>query len=159
MHVLNIHRRIIAQPIEKVAPLLDTLASKEDRIMPTAQWPPIRLDQGLQPGSKGGHGPIRYTVSEYLPGALVKFLFSRPRGFRGHHWFEITDLKNGQTEIKHTIDMQVVGIDILTWSFAIRWLHDALIEDGFDKIENIYLTENKKTKWTIGVRFLRWILK
>jgi len=43
--------------------------------------------------------------------------------------------------------------------FAIRWLHDALLEDAFDKIENQLCNEEKKSEWTPWVRILRRIMK
>ena len=54
--------------------------------------------------------------------------------------------------------MNTKAIATLTWAFAIRWLHDALIEDAFDKVENFFTGKNNKTEWNIWVRFLREIL-
>ena len=105
MKVLNIHKRVINQPKEKIAELLDTLASENDRMLATDKWPRMKLDKGLQVGSKGGHGPIRYTVQAYNQGELIEFKFSKPEGFNGIHKFEITALDAQRTEIKHTIDM------------------------------------------------------
>src|SRR5690349_16450146 len=66
-------------------PLLDRVASADDPIWPAPTWPPIRLDNGLRPGSRGGHGPIRYTVEEYDPGRLIRFRFDPVMRMRGHH--------------------------------------------------------------------------
>ena len=159
MKVLNIHRRVINQPKEKIAELLDTLASKNDQMLATDKWPPMKLDNGLQVDSKGGHGLIRYTVQAYHQGELIEFKFSKPEGFIGIHKFEITELGNNKTEIKHIIDMTTSGKATLMWSLAIRWLHDAYIEDAFDKVENHFSTVNEAYKWNIWVRFLRWQLK
>ena len=84
MKVLNVHRRTIHQPIEKVGALLSTLASKEDQIWPFEQWPRMKFKEGLTTGAKGGHGPIRYTVQHYHPGKLIRFQFNKPTGFS---WF------------------------------------------------------------------------
>jgi hypothetical protein len=81
MKVTNIHKRIISQPIDTVWPLLLTLSSKEDKIWPKEQWPAMKLDNGLLEGSKGGHGPIRYTVAQFIPKQLIQFQFQQPRGF------------------------------------------------------------------------------
>ena len=50
------------------------------------------------------------------------------------HKFEIKKLDKENTEIKHTIDMNTKGKGTLIWTFAIGSLHNALIEDGFDKL-------------------------
>jgi hypothetical protein len=159
MKILNIHKRVINQPKIKIAELLDTLASENDKMLATNKWPRMKLDKGLQVDSKGGHGPIRYTVQAYNQGELIEFKFSKPIGFTGIHKFEITELGTHKTEIKHTIDMNTSGKAVLMWSLAIRWLHDAFIEDAFDKVENHFSPVKKAYKWNIWVRFLRWQLK
>ncbi len=158
MKVLNIHKRIIHQPKAKVLELLNTLASPNDLVWPKEQWPAMRLDAGLQEGSKGGHGPIGYSISQYIPGKLIVFQFSKPKGFDGIHQFEVIDLGDEQTELVHTIDIKASGIGILSWVLAIRWLHDALVEDAFDKVENYFSEEKKRTEWNSWVKLLRGIL-
>jgi anaerobic C4-dicarboxylate transporter len=64
-----------------------------------------------------------------------------------------------QTDIKHSILMQTKGTDTFLWLFVIRWLHDALIEDAFDKVENQFSEKKKKTPWNQWVKFLRSIFK
>jgi len=158
LQVLNIHKRIIDQPKTKVAELLSTLSTANDALMPTDKWPAMKLDQGLNVGSKGGHGPIRYTVGKYVPGELIKFNFNGPKGFDGWHQFEIVELNDNRTELVHTIDMNTSGTGTLSWTFAIRWLHDALMEDAFDKVENQFNNQRKVTEWSPWVKFLRTLL-
>ena len=55
--------------------------------------------------------------------------------------------------------MTVSGKGIFTWYFAIKWLHDALLEDCMDKAENNFLTEKKVTKWNLWVLLLRKMLR
>ena len=159
MKVTNIHTRIIDQPKEQIAPLLDTLSSRKDMVWPIGKWPAMRLKQGLQEGSSGGHGPIRYTVSRYLPGEIVQFEFSKPTGFNGFHRFELSSLEEGQTQLKHIIKMNTRGMGTLAWVLAIRWLHDALVEDAFDRVENYFSGKKKKTEWSFWVKTLRSLLK
>ena len=159
MKVINIHRRRIAQPKEKIAELFSTLASDNDMMLATDKWSPMILDKGLKAGSKGGHGPIGYSVKKYMPGKLVEFQFSKPKGFIGTHRFELSELQQNETELKHTIDMKIVGPALLSWPLAIRWLHDAYIEDAFDKVENHFSIEKKKSQWSVWVKFLRRLLK
>ncbi|GJM32215.1 MAG: hypothetical protein DHS20C18_12160 [Saprospiraceae bacterium] len=159
MKVTNIHTRTIPSPKEKVAELFGTLASKNDQIWPIDKWPRMKFKEGLKVGATGGHGPIRYSVEQYIPGAFIRFKFSQPKGFDGFHQFEIKDLDKHTTVIKHTIDMQTSGKGSLAWVLVIRWLHDALIEDAFDKIENHFTTEKKETQWNIWVKLLRYLAK
>lgn len=159
MQVTNIHSRIVNQPIKELMPLFESLGSSDDNIWPHEKWPAMKLDKGLQPNSKGGHGPIRYTVEEYRAGEFVRFKFSRPHGFNGSHWLEIADTSPAQTTITHTIKMCTSGFGTVAWILGIRWLHDALIEDAFDKIENRFSEKKKRTEWNIWVKLLRQALK
>ena len=159
MKVVNIHKRTIDQPKEKIAELINTLATDQDKIWPSEYWPEMKFNGGLKEGAEGGHGPIKYTVEKYVPGELILFRFLKPTGYHGIHKFEMTGSNNGTTEIKHTIDMNATGMGVLSWAIVIRWLHDALMEDFFDKIENQFSQVQQKTEWTVWVRFLRAILK
>lgn len=159
MKVINIHKRDLNAPKSEVSKLLQTLASGEDKIWPSEKWPAIRFREGLVTGAKGGHGPIRYLIVNFEPGSYIEFQFSAPKGFHGVHRFDCTALSSTITEFKHTIDMRTSGIGIITWAFAVRWLHDALFEDLMDKVENQFSKKQKRTSWTIWVKLLRWILR
>ena len=158
MKVLNIHQRILDVSKLKVEALLSTLSTENDLVWPMDLWPKMKFKNGIGIGATGGHGPIRYSVEQYDPKSLIQFRFSKPVGFLGIHKFEVIELSNAQTEIKHTIDMQTSVSGTLVWSFAIRSLHDALIEDAFDKIENNFAPYPKSTEWSLWVRILRKIL-
>ena len=155
MKVLNVHKRIINQPKNEVSKILETLASENDKIWPKEKWPPMKFEDGIKVGAKGGHGPIRYSVEKYNPNEIIQFRFSKPNGFNGIHKFEINQLSNEKTEIRHTIDMNTVGKGTFMWIFGIRPLHNALIEDGFDKLENDFVENHKSTEWNFWVKFLR----
>jgi len=158
MKVINIHQRIIDQPKSNVVKVLNTLASKDDQIWPYEKWPRMKLDNRFNIGSKGGHGPIKYFVQKYLPGELWQFRFTAPKGFEGVHQLELFEIETSKTEIVHTIEMQVYGSAIISWTFFIRRLHDALIEDAFDKLQNHFDGKNRVTSWSLWVRFWRKIL-
>ncbi len=155
MKVLNIHKRTIDQPKNKVVELFKTLSTENDRIWPKEKWPKMKFKDGIKVGAKGGHGPIRYAVEKYEPSEIIQFRFSKPNGFNGIHKFEINELTHEKTEIKHTIDMNTSGKGTFIWVLAIRSLHNALIEDGFDKLENIFSENQKSSKWNFWVRFMR----
>tara|TARA_R110000868_G_scaffold166151_1_gene400088 strand:+ start:5817 stop:6311 length:495 start_codon:yes stop_codon:yes gene_type:complete len=155
LKVLNIHKRTIHQPKSKVSELLKTLSTENDLIGPKENWPEMKFKDGIQVGAKGGHGPIRYTVEKYDPNEIIQFRFSKPIGFNGIHKFEIRELSDKQTELKHTIDMNTEGKATLKWLFVIRSLHNALLEDGFDKLENIFSNEKRHSEWNIWVKMIR----
>jgi hypothetical protein len=157
--VVNIHTRVLKLPLGQVAPLLHTLATDDDQMLATHKWPRMRLDNGLNPGSTGGHGPIGYTVSEVVPGRSVTFEFNKPKGFKGWHRFETIPVNQDQTLLRHTIEMQTSGVATIQWHLAIRWLHDAYVEDAFDKIETNLTGVKTYTPWSGWVRFLRRMLR
>lgn len=159
MKIFNIHKRIINQPKSKIVEILKTLSTENDKIWPNENWPAMKFDNGIQIGAKGGHGPIRYHVEKYDPTDIIQFRFSKPIGFNGIHKFEIKELNEQSTEITHTIDMITEGKGTLIWIFAIRYLHNALLEDAFDKLENNFPNNIKFTKWNMWVRFVRNELK
>ncbi|MEP7252926.1 MAG: hypothetical protein ABI683_11125, partial [Ginsengibacter sp.] len=120
MKVINIHKRVINQPKAEIAKLFETLATENDMMLATDKWSPMKLDNGLRVGSKGGHGKIGYTVQEYIPGESVHFKFTKPKKFNGFHKFEISEMGNNATEIKHTIDANISGTAIFLYPIAIR---------------------------------------
>ncbi len=155
MKVINIHKRVLNQPRSRITELLETLATDDDKIWPKEKWPTMKFKDGIKIGSKGGHGPIKYCIERYNPSEIIEFRFLKPHGFNGIHKFELTELTKEKTEIKHTIDMYTSGKGTLLWILGIKSLHNALIEDGFDKLENNFVEHQKSTKWNFWVRFLR----
>lgn len=159
LKVVNIHTRIIHQSLEDVVNLINTLATENDQVWPVDKWPRIKFKDGLFVGSRGGHGPIRYSVQRYVPERVIEFKFLKPRGFHGIHKFEIEAVDENRTRLKHTIDMATSGMGTISWAIAIRWLHDALIEDLLDRVENWFNEQPKVSKWNLWVSVLRRILK
>jgi hypothetical protein len=51
--------------------------------------------------------------------------------------------------------MRALGIARLTWPLAIRWMHDALIEDSLDHAERTVTARIHDARWSIFVRLLR----
>jgi len=119
----------------------------------------MKMDNGLDEGSRGGHGPIGYFVESHIPGQQIVFRFTKPNGFNGVHKFDIVEIESTKTELVHTIEMNVKGVALFQWFLVIKWLHNALIEDGLDKLHNTLTGDTKVAKWNIWVRILRAILK
>lgn len=159
MRVVNRHTRIINEPIEKVSQLFETLATSNDQIWPSQNWPAMRFRDGLKIGSRGGHGRIRYTITDFKPGEHIKFEFTKPEGFNGTHELNIKAISNDASEINHIIKMNTTFKASLFWVFVIRWLHDALIEDAFDNVENYYSEEKTKSTYNLWVIILREVYK
>lgn len=158
MRVLNIHERKIAASPAAVGALIDSLASDNDALWPKATWPPMRFDRPLGAGAMGGHRPISYSVEEYCPGQMVRFRFFGPRGFNGHHRFEVVPENEHTTLLRHTIDMSADGPALISWPFIIRPLHDALIEDALALAQaSLGLTPIVRP-WSPWVKVLRWLM-
>ena len=115
MKVINIHKREIQQSKAEIAKLFRTLSTDNDLMLATDKWPAMKLDKGLSVGSKGGHGPIRYSVADYQPEKSITFQFDLT-GFNGFHRFNINELEPNKTEISHIIDMKTTGLATLKWA-------------------------------------------
>lgn len=159
MKMINVHNRVVNKQIAEVGALLDSLSSNNDNLWPYEKWSPMKFDRDLSEGAIGGHGPIKYVVTSYLPGKKINFEFIEPPGFHGNHWFELKEKEESKTEIIHTINMNVSGVAVISWLIIIRYLHDALIEDSFDKAQKYFGIEAKTNNWSPWVRFLRFLLK
>ena len=161
MKVFNKHERRISVPADDLGSVLDSLSGPNDRLWPWETWPPMRFDSPLGNGSSGGHGPIRYHVSEYVPGQRITFQFVHSGlvgGLYGRHYFEIISMSN-QALIRHVVDAECDFKMWTKWLILVGPLHDALIEDAFDKVEN-NLTNGaiKQHQWSPWVKFLRSML-
>lgn len=156
--VVNVHARRLRAPAAALGALLDTLSSPDDALWPRHVWPAMRLDRPLGVGARGGHGPIRYRVEAYEPGRRVRFLFEAPRGFDGFHELCVRDLGDGRSELVHELRMHARAMARLTWPLCFRWLHDALIEDAFDRAA-LAVGEAPAARWSWPVRSLRALLR
>jgi len=161
MKVTNIHSRKLKQSKAQVQALFKTLATTEDKIWPYENWPAIRFDDVIKIGTKGGHGRVRYSIIDFNEGENITFQFSKPDGFIGTHELYIKAIDTNVTEITHEINMNTSTVKAtFLWITIIRWLHDALIEDAFDKMENCFSEEkNKKTEHSFWVKLLRGAYK
>lgn len=129
----NVHIREIEAPVDSVAALLSGLGGHDDRLWPAPAWTPMRLDRPLAVGASGGHGSIRYRVTEYEPGRRVRFTFDPACGVDGHH--ELTVAPSGEgTRVEHLLACRTRGLLRLVQPLLIR-AHDAVVEDLLDNAE------------------------
>jgi hypothetical protein len=153
--VLNVHERPLPAPREAVGALIDSLGGTDDRLWPR-DWPPVRFEEPLAVGVSGGHGPVRYVVSQYVPGHWVRFRFTGPRGFEGFHEFSAEYLGDGRTVLRNTLVLRPRGVRWLGWLLFFRPLHDAAFRHSLDCAERA-LTGRvaRPVKWSWYVRLLR----
>jgi hypothetical protein len=155
----NIHERTLNAPIGALAPMIDQLASRQDRFWPASRWSAMKFDRPLAVGAIGGHGFIGYTVERYQPGREITFRFTSPKGLNGMHRLVLEELPDGQTRVKHVIEATLEGPMVLGWTLAIRFLHDALTEDGMDRAEAwVEQREWKPRELSPYVKSLRWLM-
>lgn len=155
----NVHERHIAAPAERLGAVLETLATDHDQLWPGETWAPMRLDRGLEPGSRGGHDGIRYTVTAHDVGRHVAFTFDRRIGIDGTHALTVVDLGDGTSLMRHVLEGRAHGAMVLLWPLAVRWAHDALVEDAFDSAEAaLGVGPAVCAQWSSWVRLLRMAL-
>lgn len=153
MYIANIHERKISSPVNDIGALLDTISSIEDKMWPYENWPRIKFDRPLETGAIGGHGPVRYTVASYSPGKSIKFTFTKH--FDGYHEITLEKIDETVSLMRHTIKAKTTGAKTITWLLAIRPLHNALIEDLFDKVERELSCNPQPRSWGVWIRLLR----
>jgi hypothetical protein len=153
----NVQHRVIEASADTLGALLDAAATPNDRLWPAPGWPALILDAGLTPGSRGGHGPIRYRVAAYEPGRRVSFDFEPGSGFDGYHELSVGDHGAGRSILTHTLVATTSGRMVPLWPLMIRWLHEALIEDLFDNAELAATRRLSRpsARWSWWVRQLR----
>ena len=152
----NVQQRVIDAPAVVVGAVLDSASGPADRLWP-ADWPPLKLDAGLKVGSHGGHGPIRYSVSEYEPGRRIRFVPDADLGLEGYHEFTVTPQGPDRSLVSHVIDARLQGRMILSWPIAIRWVHEAVLRDLLDTVErnSTGRLAGAPARWSLWVRILR----
>ena len=76
---------------------------------------------------------MRHFVTGYEPGRRVEFQFTGPTGFNGSHSFTATSHSNRSTLLRHELVVSSRGAAVFTWPFFFRPLHNAVIEESFDR--------------------------
>jgi hypothetical protein len=152
IQVRNVHTRQLVQN-PRNGQLIDQLSSRNDILWAHERWMPMEFPKGLYIGSSGGHGMIRYNIESYTRGQAIKFRFTSPKGFTGWHGFTLE--ANGK--LRHELIVEASGNAMTLW-LLIRAIHDAVVEDCFDKAEAFAAARAVKPRqWSLWVRFLRKI--
>ncbi|MBL8669140.1 MAG: SRPBCC family protein [Alphaproteobacteria bacterium] len=163
MRISNVHRRDIAAPHVAVGALIDGLASPRDALWPRDRWPAVRFDRPLGVGAVGGHGPVSYAVEAYEPGRWIVFRFTPAGRFSrildGTHALDVEAVDAATTRLWHRIEARARRIDLPFWWLVVEPLHDALIEDAFDRAERAATGRlDRPARWSPWVRLLRRLL-
>jgi hypothetical protein len=156
--VRNVHERLVPAPIERVGPLLDRVGGPHDVLWPAPAWQPMVLDGPVATGAAGGHGSIRYRVSAHEPGRRVEFTFEPGQGLDGRHAMLAEPVGPEHTLLRHVAEARLTGAMRLAWPIAIRWAHDAVLEDLLDNAERAVGSEPARpARWSRWVRLLRLV--
>ncbi|MEV8436613.1 SRPBCC family protein [Actinosynnema sp. NPDC051121] len=139
----NVHTRLF--------PDSDGLVDRLVELWPSDRWPPLVLDRPLGVGADGGHGFVRYRCTHHTPGRRAEFVFDPRIGMVGTHVLEA--VPGG---LRHTLTGRPRGAMRLVWPLAVRWLHDALIEDLLDNAARAAgHPPVRPARWSPWVRLLR----
>ena len=154
MHVHNVHERFVPAAPEAVGALLATLGGADDAVWPRDDWWPMELDRQVGEGAVGGHSDIRYAVETYEPGRRVVFRFDPSCGLAGTHTFDVQPRPAGAV-LRHDLTARALGPTRLLWPLVIRSIHDAVVEDAFDRVHERFVPGRRRTAWSPYVRLLR----
>ncbi len=161
MRIRSVHERALPAAPAAVGALLDSVGGPADRLWPSDAWPRLRLEAPVAAGARGGHGPVRYRVTERRPGERVAFAFEperMSRGLRGGHRFEVRPWGRGAL-LRHVLEADAGPVAWLRWTLVLRPLHDALLEDALERAErDVSGRVVVARSWSRRVRFLRWLL-
>ena len=130
----NVHERVLAADIGRFAPLLAGLGGPDDRLWPSPEYEPLRLDGPVAPGVAGRNGPVRLHVSAYEPGRRVELTTERGEAIEGTFVWEIEPAGPGRTRIRQISEGRLSGALLWLWPL-VRPQHDHCIESMFDRAE------------------------
>jgi hypothetical protein len=130
----NVHERVLAADVERVAPLLAGLGRPADRLFPTPLYSPLALDGPVAPGVTGANGGVRLHVSAYDPGRRVELTTEPGQVYDGTLTWEIEPAGPGRTRMRHVSEGRVGGVWRLLWPL-VRVQHDHCIEHMLDRAE------------------------
>jgi hypothetical protein len=145
MHIIDEHTRVLPAPPADVWPLILCLGGAQDRLWPTVDWPPLRLEQPLQLGSQGAHGDVKHRVIRIEEGRCLELAFvveGAPGYIGGTHRFELVPLANG-TSFTHVLEADLRFVSFLLCKALIIPVHAAIIEELLDNAEGVTAGEVK----------------
>ncbi len=163
MKVRSEHERVMTGSIKQVADIVKTYGSSNDRMHPHELWPKTQMEGPDGPpvvGRIAQRAAVRFVMTSYEIGPRVHYSwkFLEPAGFEGYHQADVHEIGNGKLLFKTFIDMETRGLKAtLLWLFVMRFLHHAVVEDCFDKIERQLGGSPPGHRWSVWVKVLRRI--
>ncbi|MEV0319684.1 SRPBCC family protein [Streptomyces sp. NPDC050658] len=155
--VHNEHERVIKAPAREVGALLDRLSAADDPVFPTPAWEAMIFDRPLGVGATGGHGPVRYSVTEYEPGRRVRFDFTPPDN--GFHELTIEPIGERRCRVRHVLETRPQGVNRALWPTVVRPVHDSMVEELLDNFERVATgSVARPVTWSPRVRLLNRLL-
>lgn len=148
------HTRVIDASPEAVADIAATLGTTADRVWPSPQWWPMRFDGPVEPGAKGGHGPVRYGV-ESVERNRIRFRFDPGAGIDGYHELRVEPTGDGRTLVTHDMGGRTLGATKVLWPLIVRWCHDEVVEACLDNIERETTGATRERRATAWARLWR----
>ena len=141
MKVRNVHERVVTATLAQAREIVNTYGSVKDRMYPFERWPKMQLEGPDGPpavGRFGTRGAARFVITTFDTEPYIHYAwrFLQPAGFDGMHDGTVEDLGDGRLRFRSVIEMHTRGLKAtLLWLFVMRPLHDAVVEDSFDKVE------------------------
>ena len=134
--IVNVHERVLAAPVDEVGRLLDGMGGPDDRIWPSPQWVPLRLDGPVAVGARGGQGGAdHFVVEAHEPGRRVDLGLNPRIGLRGTASLVAEPLGPDTTLLRHDTRARPAGAMRLVWPLFLRWMHDACVEALLDRAQ------------------------
>jgi hypothetical protein len=160
--ISNKHARIIRHTHNSPNAVIDTILQEDGILWPKHFWPRDSLDTQVFIGARGSHGKLLYKVTEHEKGKRVRFEFTSPTPYKGHHTFQLRDCGEGKLWLLHEVECSTNLVHFFLWKLLFQWVHNALIEDAFDCAENYLSTTVKappvRTPWRWHVIPLRYFI-
>ena len=134
MNLLNVHQRRIQRPLREVFGELVALGTAGDRIWPEPAMPFRRTEGPMRVGvTRERHGGIRAVLEDYRENECIVWRADLPF-LRGTHAFEVRDLGNGTTLVKHAVQAKLPWWFAPVWRLRIGALHDRILEALLDRL-------------------------
>jgi uncharacterized protein DUF2867 len=156
MRVHNVHERILEAPPAAVGALLDGVGGPHDALWPSPEWAPMWLEGPPAIGVAGGHGPLRYRITDYVAGRRIVFTLDPGQGLSGWHGFEVAPRGPGAV-LRHTVEARACGRMRAVWPCVVRPVHDGIVEQVLDRAEiSLGTGPAQPTRLSAIARLARW---
>jgi len=134
MKLLNTHERQVQRPLPEVFGELVALGTPQDRIWPEPRMPFRRSEGPMRVGvTRERHGGIRAVLDVYRENERIVWR-ANLAFLRGTHAFEVRDLGNGSTLVRHEVRAELPWWFAPVWRLRIGALHDRIVEGLLDRL-------------------------